>query len=183
MASRMTLSSKTGPCPSHRASPFNLSEMSPMSTRPCSYNGWQTIKSHAAPAPKSRSPVFGLVEILCSGPLFGCSPNIGDVKAGGGLAMLWWSVGLKFMFATSVIAGGELPRRLFSCRSLFSSLVFWSSCFSISFCDAVSDACCSNVLSLCSSSLTCRSLRSRNARCLQKNSDLSLVAAGERGGK
>jgi hypothetical protein len=62
-------------------------------------------------------------------------------------------------------------------------LVFWSSCFSISFCDAVSDACCSNVLSLCSSSLTCRSLRSRNARCLQKNSDLSLVAAGERGGK
>lgn len=179
MASRMTLSSKTGPCPSHRASPFNLSEMSPMSTRPCSYKGWQTIKSHAAPAPKSRSPVFGLVEILCRGPLFGCSPNIGDVNAGGGLTILWWSVGLKFIFATSVIAGGELPRRLFSCSSLFSSLVFWSSCFSISFCDAVSDACCSNVLSLCSSSLTCRSLRSLNARCLQTRI-LVLVVAGKR---
>jgi hypothetical protein len=56
IASRIALSSNTGPCPSHLAHFFNLSPTSPTSTLPALKSGWLMMKSHVAPGASNLPP-------------------------------------------------------------------------------------------------------------------------------
>jgi len=114
---------------------------------------------------------------------FGWALKIGEVNLAGGCPPSWatrdpGSRGLNAIGPTSGSgSGGECERSVFSCSSRFSRRVFSSCSLSLSFSATARELACSSEAKRDSSSLTCRSLRSRKARWLEickRNSQLNV---------